>query len=282
MVVAATMPGATLSARLPPQHGYVTSVIQIPTSPQQVNAFGRDINGDGRVDNALGQFFAALEAQNLDFEGDTTTAIDGGQLLMLHALRTPSFKKTKKATWQVLYAKPTAAPKFDGNDKLTVDGSAPSSIRLRATILRNRVRTAAGTIPVELDLGGILVLHLQKGVIFATCSQTTCSNGRITGVVTKGDLDNLLIPQLAVLFSAAVAHDCPGPGPESCTNGSTGQTLQELFDANDDLVITSAELSQNSFFEALLAPDIDLNHDGKPDAISVGFGFDTVRAKIVR
>jgi hypothetical protein len=282
--VTVAMAGATLAARKPRVHtyGYVTSTLALPQTPQQAAAFGRDIDGDGHVDNVFGHFLAGFSSQNLDFQGDTDTAIQGGQLLMLHSLRTPSWKKTKKATWQVLYAKATDTPSFDGSGVFTVDGSAPISLRLTATIRNHHVKTRAGIIPVELDLGTIVALRLKRAEIFATCSSAGCTNGRITGVITQDALNNLVIPQLAVAFTAIVTRDCPGPDPSSCAGGSAGNTLEQLFDTNDDLVISTAELQQNDFMKALLAPDIDTNHDGQPDAISVGLGFETVRAKLVR
>ena len=276
--IAVAMPPSSLSAR-PPERGYVTSTLALPETPNQANTYARDINGDGHLDNAFGQFLATLASQNLDFQSDTVDAIFGGKLLMLHSLRTPSWKKTTKATWRVLFAKP-AVPKFDGTDVLKVNASGPSSLLLRATVRNHRVKTRAGSVPVQLALGDIVTLRLKSGVIAATCSRSRCSQGRITGAITKQELDSHTIPQLAAAFTARVAHDCPGPGPDSC--GSEGQILQQLFDTDDDLVISSAELSENSFVQALLSPDLDLNHDGELDALSVGLGFETVRAKLVR
>ncbi len=275
------MPSATFSAAVP-THGYVTSTLAIPTTPAAAAAYGRDIDRDGRVDNALGHFFEALAQQNLDFQSATDSAVQSGQLLMLDSLRTPSWKKTKKATWQVFFANATATPNFSGGGTFTVNPDAPRSLRLRATVRRHHVQTAAGTIPVEFAFGGVMRLSLRKAEIFATCSSTRCTNGRINGVITKQDVDTELIPELAVQLSALVARDCPGAGPDTCVGGSVGQTLQSIFDGNNDLVISKDELSGSALIQAVFAPDIDLNHDGQKDGLSAGFGFGAVRAKLVR
>jgi hypothetical protein len=54
-------------------------------------------------------------------------------------------------------------------------------------------------------------------------------------------------------------------------------------------VITSEELRENSLTQAVLAPDLDLvNANGRPgqdgvkDALSVGLGFEAVRARLAR
>jgi hypothetical protein len=280
--VVLALPGLTLSARSA-THGYVTSSLEIPTSSAQAKAYGRDIDGDGRVDNALGYLFAALTSQNLDFQSPMDDEIQNGHILMLHSLRTPSFTKTKKATWQVLFAQPTLTPDFSGGGTFTVDATAPHSHLVRATVKRHRVQTTAGAFPVKIDLlGANLSLNLERAEIFATCSKTGCTRGRITGAVSQHDINTKFIPVLASQFTAIVSRDCPGPGPGSCAGGSTGQTLQSLFDANNDLVISTSELSQNQLIKALLAPDIALRHHGKRDGLSFGLAFASVRAKIVR
>jgi hypothetical protein len=62
-----------------------------------------------------------------------------------------------------------------------------------------------------------------------------------------------------------------------------------LFDANDDMVITDEEVRTNPLVQGVLAPDLDLfeangdpGQDGEEDALSVGFGFETVKAQLVR
>jgi hypothetical protein len=280
--VALAIPASTFSARSA-THGYVTSSLEIPASSAQAKAYGRDIDGDGHVDNALGQLFAALTAQNVDFQSPMDAEIQHGHILMLHSLRTPSFTKTKKATWQVLFAQATPTPDFSGGGTFTVDATAPHSRIVRATIKRHRVQTTAGAFPIRIDLlGNNLSLNLDRAEIFATCSKMGCTSGRITGAVSQHDMNTKFIPVLAGALTAIISQDCPGPGPASCTGGSTGQTLQSLFDANNDLVISTSELTQNQLIKALLAPDVALRHHGKRDGVSFGLGFTSVRAKFVR
>ncbi len=281
-VVAVAIPAITFSATRT-AHGYVASAIAIPANSSEAMSLGRDINGDGHPDNALGQFFAALAVSGLDFRSATQDAVTNGDLLMLGSLRARSLVKDKKATWQALYAKPAHPPDFSGAGSFTVDPVAPRSSILRARIKKHHVTTAAGSIPVELDFGaGIATFWLREAEVSATCTRSRCSNGRITGVITHADLENVLLPQLAAQFTAIVARDCPGPGAVSCVSSSEGATLESLFDTNDDLQITTVELQQNSLLKAVLASDIATKRHHKPDALSAGFGFISVKAKISR
>src|SRR6478736_6723966 len=267
-VAAIALPAVTFSAT-PPEHGYVSSTLVLPASTNEAKTLARDINGDGHPDNALGSLFVAFATNGLDLRTATQSDVTGGELLMLGSLRTVSFVKDNKATWQVLYGAATPSPNFSGAGSFRVDPTALRSARLAAQISKHHVTTVAGTIPVKIDFGGgITTFMLRSGKIFATCSVSACTKGRVTGVVTKGDVTNVLIPQLANQFSLILMRDCPGPAFTSCADGSTGKILEGLFDTNKDLVITTTELLQNPLLQALLAPDIDTNHDHKADALS--------------
>jgi hypothetical protein len=281
--------GAAMSARAT-EYGYVTTQLTLPGTQTQVNAYARDIDRDGQRDNGLGQFFATLDQHGLDFQTDLDAAVERGDLLMLHSLRTPSFKKATDATWQVLFAEPSANPDFSGFGSFTVPSTEPRSPRLATRIVKRNVKTAAGTVPLRLDLlGRIFDLTLEKGKIGATCSPSGCSDGRINGIITAEEVATYLIPELSAHFTPIVQRDCTMPGQPSggCMADSTGKTIFNLFDHNDDLVITELEIQDNSL--APLVPDLDLvkangkpGRDGVEDALSVGVGFETVRAQLVR
>lgn len=277
-VVAVAIPAVTFSAT-GTAHGYVASAIELPTSSSEAKSLGRDINGDGHPDNALGNFFAVLAISGLDLQSATQDAVKSGDLLMLGSIHTRSLVKDSKASWRVLYAKPSAPPNFSGAGSFRVDPVAPASSRLPARIKKHHVTTVAGSIPVELDFGaGIATFWLRNAEVSATCKLSHCSKGRITGVIMQTDVKNVLLPQLASQFTAILTRDCPTA--MTCADGSEGNTLEQLFDANKDDQISAAELQQNSLIKAVLVPDIATKKHHKPDAISAGFGFTSVKAKI--
>ncbi|MDX6586324.1 MAG: hypothetical protein QOI31_797 [Solirubrobacterales bacterium] len=284
LAVGLAMSSTALSAKAK-KYGYVSSALMLPVTNTEARDYGRDFNRDGARDNQLGQVFANLASQGLDMPGALDAAVADGDLLMLHSLKTPTFSKTKDASWQVLYADPAPAPDFSGSGSFTIDDSAPISSRLPAKIKNNKVSTGAGGIPVQLDLGsGLFALDLVAAKVFATCDKSSCSAGRINGGLRTNEIDLQLIPAFAELFSALVARDCPGPSPSSCVADSQGKTVQNLFDENDDLVVSADEVRENSLIQSLLAPDLDLEkangqpgQDGENDALSFGIGFTAVK-----
>lgn len=282
-------------AAAPPEHGYVTDALNLPATSAEAASFGRDLDGDGNRDNQLGEVIAAFAGQGLDLRAAQNDAITSGRIVMLHSLRASSLAGTNHATWQVLYAEPTPDPDLTGSGTFEVASALPRSPRLAATIKDHVVKTAPGRIPVQLDIGvaheldPLMVLQMKKAVVRATCNRRGCSEGRIAGAVSEEQIDALLIPELAALFQTVLEQDCPGPDPSSCAPDSSGQTVQGLFDTDDDMQITADELRENALIQSVLAPDLDLikadgspGHDGVMDALSFGFGFTTVPATLTR
>jgi hypothetical protein len=269
------------------EFGFVTNTLNLPATNTEASLYSRNIDGRGGRDNNLGKFFANLAANGLDFQPAVDAAIDDGDLLLLHSLRTPSFESTKKATWQVVYGVPTASPDFSGAGSFSVAPS-PQSPRLAAKIASGSVKTGAGTIPLRFTVGGdIFTLSLKKGKVTATCSATDCFNGRISGAIPAKQVTQTFIPKLVAYFNPVIARDCPGSQPNPCGDDSEGKRIVSIFDADHNLTITSPEISDNGLVGDFLNPDLDVvkangasGRDGKKDSLSFGFAFDAVQAQL--
>ena len=80
-----------------------------------------------------------------------------------------------------------------------------------------------------------------------------------------------MIPALATLIDGIVK--------DPNTTVTTRTQLLNLFDANNDGTITTAEVSGNSLIQTFLAGDVDVNNDGNLD-LSLGVGFSAISATI--
>lgn len=285
LAVAAASPAAPTGAATLPEHGYVTSSIIPPTAVAAPRTLGRDLTGDGRSDNQLGMAMSALAGQGLDIATTWGGDVRSGKIVMLQSLRTRSLGTDKQARWQLLYGVPVSHPNFSGNGSFRA--GSPHSARVPARIVRHHLSTAPTMLPVRLDLGnGPFVIPMALGRAFATC-YAKCANGRINGALRSADVDHILVPQIAQLMQALVDRDCSGG---TCVPGSAGETADEIFDSSPhDMVISADEVRDSPLVQAVLAPDVDAfraggapGHDGVKDSLSFGFGFRSVRARIVR
>lgn len=271
MAAAGTAPG--------PEHGYVTDSMQLPTTNTQASSLGRDIDGNGTRDNRLGAFYAALAGHGLDLTVEQNTALQDGEIVMLHSLRAASLASATNATWQVLYGPPTPEPDLTGDGTFAV-GTQRSS-RLPAVIRNHRVSTAAGVVPVRLQAEGPVTLQLTRGRVFATCTRSRCTNARINGAVSQTQVDGTLLPAMVDAFNLWIRRDCPTDA-SSCAADSQGKTVLSLFDADLSATITQQEIRTSPLAGRFLKPDLDLVRPRGKDALSFGFGFTAVSARLAR
>jgi len=284
--VAAAQVGVA-DAALPPEHGYVTSQMTLPITNNKAANLGRDVDGNGIRDNRLGLYFASLFNHGLDLTTAPGDSIATGDVVMLHSLRASTLGTTRNATWQVWYGAQTPDPDLSGTGTFSLRRAQPHSSPLAATINNHHVTTVTGSIPVRLDLGPVepVLLTMKKAKVTATCDGSGCSGGKLTGAVTKQQIDTTLIPRMVEMFNPLVDRDCV----TSCMADSIGKTIVNLFDADGDFDITAQEIKNNPLDSSFLKPDLDLvkadgtpGKDGVKDALSFGFGFTTVHATLDR
>ncbi len=289
-LTAGMAPGAPAATK--PERGYITNAFVVPATGTQAQELGRDLDGDGNRDNKLGEILASFSGQGFEVATGTGEAIEVGEIVMLHSLRTFSLANTKNATWQVWYGAPTAEPPdFSGAGVFLLPAQQPHSGKLAATIKDHKVKTAAGKIPLRLDFGGgPFVVKTFKSKVIATCSKSGCANGQIAGAVTDAEVHAKFFPEFAEALTALLAADCTIPvDAVVCEQGSTGQAVDFLYNLNEDLVISLDELEANNVIQAVFSPDLDLfkangdpGHNGVNDSFSLGVGFTTLKATLTR
>ena len=268
----------------PEKHGYVVNQLLVPTTNDQARAYAFDIDKDGEVDNQLGYVFSVLASQGLDLQGAMDASIDSGAVVMLLSVQTTSLTNAKGVKVRLLRGLPVANPDLNGGGRFRVDKSAPRT-ELKGKIKNRVLTTKPGAVSLSLPplYPGFAAIpfDLLKGRIRGTCKTKRCTKGIIGGAITSEDLDARFVPAIADMARAIVARDCPTTPPDDCPPSTDGQTMLNLFDENDDKVITNDEVRENPLIKTLLAPDLDVvGKDGVKDAMSVGFGFTARWAKI--
>ena len=195
------------------------------------------------------------------------------------------------------------AHQFSGSAMFTLDANAPTNTPLAGAIVGGTMTAGPGDLTLPLVIFGaqpiwvnLIGAKVKATDISATAigsttgtQPNTTSSGGVTfgGAVTTTELDNTVIPAMAMQFGSTIAMECPGcPGGSSCTytnnpscncpNGSTAATLLGLFDTNHDCAVSAMEVENNSLIMSLLTPDVTIN--GMP-ALSLGFNVTAVGAE---
>jgi len=282
---------------------FVVDSIVMPTSATHAQMLGVDVDGDpdGRPDNALGQILAALARQGgVDLRASADEAVAAGTTITLIDLQTADLSDAPNAgAWVLLGADPMPAPCADAGDsvcgrhlggdaRFAVDPETPPASLLPGTLTDGRFRGGPGRIAVDLPVGDrVLRLHLIGARVEAVVTGGGLVEGRLGGAITQEQLQNDIIPTVWEVMFDAIGEDCPNTEPPCCIEGTTGETLIDLFDVDDDCMLELSELDCSGLGCYFLAPDLDLldengnfnpRHDLVKDSLSLGVGFTAVPA----
>src|SRR3569623_2957306 len=85
-----------------PHYHYVANKVFVPTSSNESREFGLDLNGDGTVDNQLGNTLAALKSQAMfDIQATIDQSVNQGSIILLADFQTKDFTSSSAAGIQV-------------------------------------------------------------------------------------------------------------------------------------------------------------------------------------
>lgn len=264
-------------------HGYVVNRLAIPMTGAQATKVGFDLDGDGDVDNKVGNLFALLAGQGVNLQAASDDAVQGGTLVTLLSVQASSLVNATGVQVRLFKGKTTASPDLDGGGTFTVDSSA-SVTKAKGAIVKKKLTTKPGKAKLSLPslYPGLpaIKLVLTKARLTAKCTAVRCAKGRVGGGISTAQVDTAIIPAIGAIARAAIKADCTGTTESTCADGSNGKTMMGLFDTNNDGLVTDQEVRSNPYVKGALAPDVDLNGDGKTDALSMAVGFSAVNATI--
>src|SRR5262249_15467742 len=91
--------------------------------PQQRTDYARDLNGDGKMDNQLGNIFGALTAQNIDVQTTCDQSVaDGTNIHLVSAIVDDPDLEVDPCAEAVMYTgQPKASPDYSGAGSFTID-----------------------------------------------------------------------------------------------------------------------------------------------------------------
>src|SRR5438270_676234 len=192
---------------------YVTNAV---TVPQQRSDYAIDLNGDGRVDNQLGNIIGALEGQMLHVQDGVNTAVTDGSLIVLlsESSTDAAFQSDSCATATVnvgqSIVKP-ATPDYSGMGHFSIDStnpggmfngpikagkfsSAPPATTSSPVSVTIKLPLVAGADPVKLVVDGA---HLQ----FTRDASGKITGGQLNGAIKETAVQMDIIPNVAQLLS---------------------------------------------------------------------------------
>lgn len=288
-------PDAAVPDAIPPCEecpvGYVFDSLEVPTDADQAEQLGFDLDGDGTVDNQMGNILSALTQAgggDLSLPEENTRAVDRGEILLLAAID-ECLPGLCLFTYHGSDAAPTpcADPAdpicrrhLDGNGQFSID--PPTDRFVPGTLVAGSFSGGPGQMVLELSLGGAPArLELVEArAQLAGVSDTGITGGKLGGAIPDVFVQTELIPSIHASVAAIIAEDCTGGAPPfcGCADGSTGETMVGIFDEDGDCAVPLDEFRKNSLIVTLFRPDVDTDGNDTPDALSIGVGVTGVTA----
>ena len=284
----------------PGQGSYYRYAMNNFTLPQTRTQLAIDLNGDGRLDNQLGNIIGVLASQGLSAQTTVDQSVARGDVVELLRLRTADATLTNDNPVPVVaYAgKPMANPDFSGAGSFTVDNGVPAAplngtlaaaayasedpiTTTKPVTLQLKLPLFAGGAPVPMILNGAHIQFTTSG------AQGGLMAGQINGSIKDSDVQGLIVPAIAVTLTAQIQKD---------PNSAQSKQLESLFDTGgcgaakaNDGIVDACEVATNPIIMAVLAPDVQIydnlgayapnKTNMMKDSLSVSIGFTAVRAQ---
>ncbi len=274
---------------------FVIDHIMLPSDRADARLLGCDLDGQGGIDNQLGQELADFSALGVNVQRALEQSVATGKQVLLVDLCAADLKNVAAASFRVSvgrYLGPTWDPvvAFSGNGEFARD---PTRGAILDGVIRNRLGQfgpGAVDLPVALVAGAEpLHLTLQSAQVFAVAiaeGGRRIDGARVCGGLSEPDISAQVIPAMAQLLVQRIAqggdlavqlcatfdgaHRC-APDAASCGRFSAGAAGPPTD------CIRPSELETNATASAAIRPDVVV--DGLP-LMSFGIGFSAVPAVI--
>jgi len=285
-------------------YDYIFTEITVPSTYEEAEMYGVDLDGDGIIDNALANLFVLFptgtgEGLNVDLQ----TAIDDGEFITLSRLYVSSWPSDDAVAAQIFQGTSTYDATEDnltGEGESFIDPSSERSAFLQGELEENSLDTCPGTIKFPFFLGEIvLYMPIKKARLVSTGAVTDYEweEMMLGGGLSQQTMDENVLPTMLIYLNqraiyepessaANFAHTfvdgkCSSeiPGCEDVVNGEGDCSVWDGDITEPPLTFT--EIKCNSVIQNMLTPDIDSNGDGEYDLLSVGFRIRAIRVTIM-
>jgi hypothetical protein len=251
-------------------HTYVVDQVLLPTKSGEGAKYGLDIDGDGQVDNALGNILTALSSAagsgSLNLQGSIDDTVLQGKIILLANLKATALDMATGAALEIFVADstmvtpqpctnpsmPTTATcgnHLKGTGTFKVAADSPMDAQIVGKIVGGQFTGGPGTVTLEITLSATAGTPIQLNLVGARAKIPSISDmtlgssaapAIIAGGVTQDDLNNKVIPAVQTTVQNQIVRDCydtstppkplGAPPGCGCKSGSTGATVISLFD----------------------------------------------------
>lgn len=252
----------------------IVDSIELPTKE---NDFAVDLDGTGKKNRLkeLDLEGTALSFFNLQDEVDAQIA--RGEFVLLFEIFAESIADDPSVNIRSSEGKDLngdPADNFSGDATFRRVVSSSSEAMLAGKIAAGALSAGPGDFSIPLPFGplGAVMVRLERAVIKADLgsSKSAMTAGQVNGAIPKEEVEATVVPTLADLLTYSwMSATIP-----------LLKVMLASMDTNKNGKIDNEEVRSHDVFGRFVEPDIDLDGDKTPDAVSIGYGFSATRCKI--
>lgn len=268
-----------------PCDSQVVTRVLIPQDAIQAHAYGVDLDGNGTTDNALGVSLSAVEGaargvdlqRNFDDDWVAGRALDlirrqrasggakaGGQWILASARRCCDDPSDVDAC-----RKQARERCFSGTASFAIESASGGMV---AAASRGATVYGPGEGAIRLPVGPNEAITLRVRRLQFRWPDDKGRHGVVAGAILHDDVVGKLFPALASFIDSFITN--PASNPNSVRMGLS------FFDRDGDGRVSTQEFADNDLVKTFLAGDVYLDEDCKESALSFGFRFWSVPAKV--
>jgi hypothetical protein len=275
-------------------YGYVTTALRLPMTGEML---GVDVDGNGQIDNALGnllQTLGALVGMGFDAQGSITMALQDGSLVMLWNVTDVNAFDTDSNVGVEFYIGDNAMQDltaYTSGGTFTISTASPMITPLAGQIAGSALVTTPASLPLVIPLpmmGGLpatINLTLVDGQIQCpTVSADVMMTCILGGAITQEEIDTEIVPAIlafinggildaatldpGTMMSVPCTADCPVGGcPDPAMDGHSATcdalgiagSICSAWNGTDMGICVDGGSGLIGF---VLAPTTDMNGDG--------------------
>lgn len=284
-------------------YDYIITEVEIPVTAEEAKHIGVDMDGDGQVDNALGNLLSMFPDNSGEgINNDLAFALQQGEFILLGRLYVSSWPNDDAVTVQMFQGSAT----YDATeDNLTGHGHTyidPVANRTKY-VCGELVDSMLDSCPSEINFPFYLAdttlnlpLHNARMKSSQEVTDATWVEMMLGGGADQQAIDDNLMPMLLIYMNQAVLREpdstlgnfvttfvdgaCHSelPGCDQVVNGE-GDCSPWSGDPQEP-PLTLTELRCNSIIQEYLEKDVDSDGDGVNDLISFGVRMEAVKVYI--
>ena len=284
---------------------YIIDELYIPTNATEARSIGVDIDGDGDIDNKLGQIMSLIPADEDPNVAIAESIAEGSIIILGRLVVDAGFPPTDDCvTFQIFQGDTESGDATEdnltGTGSALIDPSADRDLFLSGTITANYLEAGPSSITISIAIADVfldITLDRAQALSEGTVDADGWEDVMIGGGISQDTMVSDLLPTITDWLNGDIRDDPDGSVWEfvrdsiDCACDNTIEGCEQVVNQEGECVcwtppddpadpVSVTELLCNPLLATALRPDVDIDDDQIPDLLSLGIRVSAISITI--